>query len=68
MSQVTFQVPDMHCGACEASIRKALSADAGVRSIAVDLDAKRVAVDFDPGATSADAVKARIEKAGFDVA
>jgi copper chaperone CopZ len=67
MSEVTYSVPEMHCSACEGSICRSLEKLAGISGTAVDLDGKRVTVAFDPGQTSADAIRAQIEKAGFDV-
>ena len=64
--ETVFVVPEMHCGACEKSIRRALAGTDGVVSVSVDLGEKRVAVRFDePGAVPA--LRSAIEAAGFDV-
>ena len=68
MTSITYHVPEMHCGACESSIRGALEPVAGVQTVAVDLSDRRVTVVFDEGQTSVLALKERIERAGFDVA
>jgi copper chaperone CopZ len=67
MNEITYHVPEMHCGACEQSIRKAVEPVAGVQDLHVNLDRREVTVHFDPGQTSLLAIKERIERAGFDV-
>lgn len=64
--EARFSVPEMVCGACEGSIRRALASLQGVRDVAVDLDRKTVSVDYAAPA-SEDLIRARIEAAGFDV-
>lgn len=67
MSDVAFHVPEMHCGACENSIRQALSGADGVQDVRFEMEHRRVHVRFDEGKTGAAALKERIEQAGFDV-
>jgi copper chaperone CopZ len=57
----------MHCGACEASIRKALEPVPGIQGVEVDLQLRRVTVRFDEAQLDPVAVKERIERTGFDV-
>jgi len=64
--QLELSVREMTCGHCEAAIQKEVSAVAGVSSVVVDLETKRVTVtgsEVDHGA-----VVAAIDEAGFDVA
>jgi copper chaperone CopZ len=63
---LTFKVPGMTCGHCEASIKQEVRAVAGVTSVDVDLDSKDVVVT---GAGLAhDVIVEAIDEAGFDVA
>jgi copper chaperone len=63
---LTYTVPAMHCANCEAAVSEEVSAVAGVESVSVDLEAKRVKVrgeGFDDGA-----IRAAIEEAGYEAA
>ena len=63
---VTYNVPDMHCGHCERAVSEELSAVAGVESVAIDLDSKRVTV---VGSELDDAkLRAAIDEAGYEAA
>ena len=63
---VTYNVPGMHCGHCERAVSGELSAVAGVDSVAVDLDSKRVTV---VGSGLDDAkLRAAIDEAGYEAA
>ena len=44
MSELTFQVPGMTCGHCEAAVKGEVSKVAGVAGVAVDLTTKIVTV------------------------
>ena len=64
MDTVTYSVPDMSCGHCEAAVKKEISALPGVDSVVVDLASKRVDV---AGAGLEDAaIRAAIEEAGYE--
>jgi copper chaperone len=64
--QLTYSVPGVSCGHCRAAITAGVEKLAGVSSVDVDLEAKRVAV---AGAELDDAaVRAAIDEAGYDVA
>ena len=61
---LTYTVSDMSCGHCKAAVTEAVSEVAGVESIEVDLDTKRVVVG---GADVADgAVRAAVADAGYE--
>ena len=63
---VTYSVPDMHCGHCERAVSEELSAIAGVESVDVDLESKRVTV---VGSGLDDAkLRAAIDEAGYEAA
>jgi len=65
MSELTFSVPGMTCGHCEAAVKGEVGKVAGVAGISVDLDTKIVTVDGD-GLDRA-AIVAAIDEAGFEV-
>lgn len=67
LTEISFHVPEMHCGACEASIRKAVEQLPGIGEVRADLDRRHVHVRFDDAQTDVLAIQGRIERAGFDV-
>ena len=56
--QLTYAVPGMSCGHCRAAVESEVGKVAGVASVEVDLDAKRVTV----------AGEQLDDEAGYDVA
>lgn len=66
MSALTFTVPGMTCGHCEASVKGEVGKVAGVTAVAVDLETKLVTVSGDT--LDAPAIVAAIDEAGFEVA
>ena len=66
METAVYVVPGMSCSHCEAAVVEEVSAVAGVASVGVDLETKRVEVRGD-GLDDA-AIRAAIEEAGYDVA
>jgi copper chaperone len=67
MAELSFRVPEMHCGACEQAIRTAVTAVPGVTGLRADVTVRTVTVtytgaDIDPGT-----IRGAIEGAGFDV-
>jgi copper chaperone len=65
MNELTFNVPGMTCGHCEAAVKGEVGKVAGVGSVAVDLATKLVTVNGD-GLDRA-AIVAAIDEAGFEV-
>jgi copper chaperone CopZ len=65
MSTITYDVPDISCGHCEAAITAEVAAVPGVDGVAVDLEAKRVAVSG--GELDDAAIRAAIYEAGYEV-
>jgi copper chaperone len=68
MTRETLSVPDMTCGHCRSSIEGALGGINGVQSVAVDLDNKRVQIDYDASKTNVATLISAVEGQGFDVA
>lgn len=64
-SAITFSVPGMTCGHCEASIKQEVGAVAGVTGVEVDLETKDVVVTG--SSLDRSALVAAIDEAGFDV-
>ncbi|MEQ1701008.1 MAG: heavy-metal-associated domain-containing protein [Ilumatobacteraceae bacterium] len=65
MSALTFSVPGMTCGHCEAAVKGEVGKVAGVADVAVDLGTKIVTVNGE-GLDEA-AIVAAIDEAGFEV-
>jgi copper chaperone len=64
MTEITYLVPDMSCDHCKQAVSSELSSVAGVSSVNVDLDTKKVVVsgeDLDDAA-----LRAAIEEAGYE--
>jgi copper chaperone CopZ len=65
MSTLTFTVPGMTCGHCEAAVKGEVGKVGGVTDVAVDLETKLVTVT---GITlSTTDIVAAIDEAGFEV-
>lgn len=62
-----FHVPDVSCGHCVSAIDKAVSPQAGVASVQVDLTTKTVTVRYDPGRAHPDQLAEVIEDCGYSV-
>lgn len=67
MAHVTLTVPDISCGHCESTITKALDGQPGVRSVRVEIPAKQVHLDYDPGQLSLEQVKALLAEEDYPV-
>ena len=68
MEQLALRVNGMTCTGCEQRIERLLAQVEGVVRSAADHRAARVTVVFDPARTSAQAVRARLTQAGYEVA
>ncbi len=66
VTELTYAVPGVSCAHCRAAIAGEVELVPGVRTVDVDLDAKRVRVTGD-GLDDA-AIRAAIDEAGYDVA
>jgi copper chaperone len=67
-TRAVLNVPSISCNHCKMAIEGAVGALAGVRSVAVDVDAKSVAVDFESGDATLETIAAAIQEEGYEVA
>jgi len=63
---LTFDVPEMHCGACTGRVERILKAQQGVTEAAANLAARRVRVSYDAPAAPA-ALAEALARAGYPV-
>jgi Copper chaperone len=66
ITSITFSVPGMTCGHCEAAVKQEVGAVPGVTGVEVDLETKDVVVTGT--SLDRDALVAAIDEAGYDVA
>ena len=67
-SEIKFLIVEgMSCNHCVESIKKAVGVLNGVEKVDIDLEAKKVIVEFVPEKVSLDTIKGTIEDQGFDV-
>lgn len=62
-----INVEGMSCSHCVNSIKESVGALNGVDNVMVDLETKRVIVEFDPDKVSLDTIKGIIEDQGYIV-
>ncbi len=67
MSKIQFSVDDMDCKSCARVIIKTLSELEGVGDVNVDLDGKKVTVDFDSHKTCDSDITCAVEALGYKV-
>ncbi len=63
---LTYTVPAIHCAHCAASIREEVVEVAGVESVEVDLDSKRVGIHGSE--LSDEALRAALREADYEAA
>jgi copper chaperone len=68
MAEITFDVPDISCDHCARTIDETLAPLAGVRTVAVDVPAKRVRVEYDERQADPDRLAAALADEGYPVA
>jgi copper ion binding protein len=64
---IDLAVPTVHCQACKLNIEESLEEVAGVDASDVDLEAKRVRVEYDPATVDTATITKAIEDAGYPV-
>ena len=62
---VTLAVPDMNCAVCPLTVKKALLKVKGVKTVQVDFDHRKAAVQFDDAKTSIAALTQATTEAGY---
>lgn len=67
MSKAVLDVPDISCEHCEKTITGALKDQPGVRSVKVDIPAKKVTLDYDEAAIDLGKVGAVLDDEGYPV-
>ncbi len=67
MSKVLFTVPSISCGHCARAIRSALGEANDVQQVDVDIEAKQVAVVYDPEVVSKAQLKSILAEADYPV-
>ena len=65
MAQDKFDVAGMTCAACQAHVDRAVSKLDGVQSVAVNLLAGSMLVDYDPAQVSPDDICTAVDRAGY---
>ncbi len=68
MAQTTLNVPDISCSHCERAIKNALQPVDGIRSVEVDIPAKKVQVEYDETAVRIDQMKEILAEEDYPVA
>lgn len=63
----TFIVEGMTCDGCVKTIKEILGRLNGIFGVIVDLDAKRVAVEYDAERLDVETIKGTIDDAGYKV-
>lgn len=61
----TFAIENMTCALCPVTVRTAMEKVAGVKSVAVDFEAKTATVVYDPSTATAEAIAAASTNAGY---
>ncbi|MCY3568218.1 MAG: heavy-metal-associated domain-containing protein [Chloroflexi bacterium] len=64
-ASLTRTAPDISCDHCANAITGALSALAGVAGVAVNVEERRVDVDYDAAVTTIDQIDAALEEEGY---
>ncbi|MCY3559390.1 MAG: heavy-metal-associated domain-containing protein [Chloroflexi bacterium] len=64
-TSLTRTAPDISCDHCANAITGALSALDGVASVAVNVEERRVDVDYDAAVTTTDQIDAALEEEGY---
>lgn len=62
---IGYRVEGVACESCAKRLRAGLMKVDGVKSVSVDVAAKRVAVDYDAATTDAQRIRAAIDALGF---
>ncbi len=66
--EMVAPVRGMHCAACVGKVERALTSVGGVHTASVNLATEQATVSFDPTLTSVDALRAAVDRAGYELA
>lgn len=67
MEKVTLLVEGMSCGHCVKAVESSVGGLNGVASVSVDLENKKVDVEFNQAEVTVEAIKETIDDQGYDV-
>lgn len=67
MENVVLNVQGMTCGGCVNSVKRVVSAIAGVSQVDVVLETGKVSIAYDPSLAQAEQFTAAIQDAGYQV-
>ena len=67
MTKATFNVPEMSCGHCKATVERELNKLSGVEHSNVDLEKGTVEVSYDESRVMTGELEDAIEEAGYSV-
>jgi P-type Cu+ transporter len=68
LAKETILIRGMSCAACVRRVEKGLSSLEGVNSASVNFAAENASVEYDPDVVSGQAVRAKVEELGYQVA
>ena len=68
LKTVVFDVENMTCATCPITVRLAMEAVEGVRSVKIDFEAKTATVVFDPAISNTAGIRAASTNAGYPAA
>lgn len=63
--QATFTIENMTCALCPVTVKKAMEGVTGVKSVAIDFDAKTATVIFDPTKATVATIAQAATNAGY---
>ena len=67
MATIEFDAPTVHCLSCKLNIEESLADLAGVGTVDVDIEGKRIRIDFDAAIIDPVAISTAITAAGYPV-
>ena len=67
MEKVTLNVEGMSCGHCVKAVESSVGALNGVSTVVVDLESKKVDVEFNQDEVTLDKIKETIDDQGYEV-
>lgn len=67
MTQVSLQVPEVHCDHCKTSIEGAVSQLPGIQTVEVAISDASVSVEYDEDTVDLEQIKSTIEEQGYAV-